>query len=148
MAGKCRDCKELPAPGRKRCAEHLRYRREYMKAHYAERKDYFAQRYLNSKEQVCQKALSYRVKLRLEVIAAYGGKCACCGTEIFEFLCIDHVDENGAEHRRLIGTRAGTNFYRWLKKNNFPPGFQVLCWNCNSAKHICGICPHELGEQI
>ena len=32
--------------------------------------------------------------------------------------------------------------YDWLKKNNFPPGFQVLCGSCNFAKGKYGSCPH------
>ncbi len=32
----------------------------------------------------------------------------------------------------------------WLKANNFPPGFQTLCHNCNIGKHRNkGICPHK-----
>ena len=38
----------------------------------------------------------------------------------------------------------GTKFYRWLKRNNFPEGFQVLCFNCNCGKEINkGVCPHK-----
>jgi len=33
--------------------------------------------------------------------------------------------------------------YSWLKKNNFPKGFQVLCMNCNFAKGKLGKCPHQ-----
>ena len=34
--------------------------------------------------------------------------------------------------------------YEWIKRNNYPDGFQVLCWNCNSGKGANGgICPHE-----
>ena len=32
---------------------------------------------------------------------------------------------------------------QWIKKNNFPKGFQILCHNCNVAKGIYGECPHE-----
>ena len=34
--------------------------------------------------------------------------------------------------------------YIWLKNNNFPEGFQVLCFNCNCGKaRNKGICPHS-----
>ena len=37
-----------------------------------------------------------------------------------------------------------SKFYLWLKRNNFPPGYQVLCWNCNCGRSINnGICPHK-----
>jgi hypothetical protein len=78
---------------------------------------------------------------RAEVLAAYGGACACCGETIPEFLAVDHIHEDGSEHRKAIG---GTGrLYEWLKKNNFPKDrFQLLCWNCNRGKSICGQCPH------
>lgn len=79
-------------------------------------------------------------RLRLEVLAAYGGSCACCGEATYEWLTIDHVAGNGADHRREIGRSA---IYRWLKKQGYPPGFQVLCWNCNCARGFYGRCPHE-----
>ena len=83
---------------------------------------------------------AYRKKERLGALAAYGGKCACCGEEDYRFLCIDHINNDGAEHRKKI---KGTIF-SWLRKNNYPEGFQVLCWNCNMGKyHNGGICPHK-----
>jgi len=30
----------------------------------------------------------------------------------------------------------------WLRKYNYPKGFQVLCHNCNMAKRF-GVCPHK-----
>jgi hypothetical protein len=74
---------------------------------------------------------------------AYGGACACCGEREPAFLTIDHLDGGGCEHRRELKTK---NIYRWLVRNKFPAGFQVLCWNCNLAKHHCGVCPHQLSK--
>lgn len=62
--------------------------------------------------------------------------------KVWLFLTIDHIDNRGAEHRRTIGT-GGDALVRWLKKNNFPPGFQILCWNCQWGKRIVGTCPHQ-----
>lgn len=62
---------------------------------------------------------------------------------MFEFLTIDHIDGNGAEHRRTL-KRGGITFYRWLINNGFPSGFQTLCYNCNCAKGQYGTCPHQL----
>lgn len=36
--------------------------------------------------------------------------------------------------------------YKWLVANDFPPGFQVLCANCNMAKDRPGGCPHQWKE--
>lgn len=80
-------------------------------------------------------------KRRMDVIAHYGGKCDCCGESQIEFLCIDHTDGNGREDR--MKHRASTNFYDWLIKNDFPPGYRVLCYNCNSALGAYGYCPHK-----
>lgn len=81
-----------------------------------------------------------RLALRKRVFSHYGTACACCGESTDEFLCIDHINGGGSAHRRSIGK---SNIYRWLEVNNFPEGFQILCWNCNSAKGLYGICPHQ-----
>ena len=83
-------------------------------------------------------------KLRAEVLAAYGGKCQCpgCSQTHPDFLHVDHVGNDGAKHRRELssGKRySGHRFYTWLRKHGFPKkGFQLLCANCNTAKHRCG----------
>lgn len=83
-----------------------------------------------------------RFQIFLEVIDAYGGaKCVCCGENNIKFLTIDHVDGGGNEHRRQIGS---PNIYGWLRRNNYPKGFQVLCYNCNCGRaRNGGICPHK-----
>lgn len=78
------------------------------------------------------------------VIQHYGGnppKCSCCFTSIREFLTIEHKNGGGTAHRKNIG--AG-NLPYFLVKNNFPDGYDVLCYNCNCAKAISKICPHKL----
>jgi hypothetical protein len=72
-------------------------------------------------------------KLKLEVTTVYGGgesKCVLCGEHRLACLSIDHPKGNGAEERRDLKCLSGTHFYRWLKKNNFPPGYRTLCMNC------------------
>lgn len=68
-------------------------------------------------------------------------KCACCGCAKYDSLTFDHINNDGAEHRRNTVIRyIGT----WLVKNNFPSGFQILCYNCNMGKFLNGgICPHN-----
>lgn len=76
-------------------------------------------------------------------MAAYGGAfCWCCGETRDEFLTFDHMHNNGAAHRREIGT-ATQSLMIWLRRNNYPNGFRVLCMNCNFAIGIKGYCPHE-----
>lgn len=77
--------------------------------------------------------------LRVLVVNHYGGICNCCKESNLNRLTMDHINNDGAEHRREIGA---SNFYRWLKNNNFPEGFQVLCWNCNFCKYLEVECNH------
>lgn len=71
----------------------------------------------------------------------YGGyTCKCCGETEKAFLTIDHINGGGSKHRKEVGQ---SNIYRWLKQNNYPEGFQVLCMNCQWGKKNCGICPHQ-----
>jgi len=70
-------------------------------------------------------------KQRLETIAHYGGKCIYCGDTNTNHLTIDHIYGGGNQHRKMLHTQ---NLFPWLKKHNYPEGFQVLCWNHNAEK--------------
>lgn len=88
----------------------------------------------------------YLLETKMLVLIHYGGnppKCACCGETIIQFLTIDHPNGGGCKQRKELGLRSGQNFYRWLIKNNYPEGYQVLCWNCNCGKDKSGLCPHK-----
>lgn len=89
---------------------------------------------------------------RAAALDAYGRACACCGENIEVFLTIDHTAGDGSAHRQEItngrGRAAGSRpLYRWLRKHGYPSGFQVLCFNCNYAKHQLGTCPHQTSEE-
>lgn len=98
-----------------------------------------------------EKQYEYRKKIKDQVYNAYGGyKCNCCGETTEFFLTLDHINNDGAEHRKMINgnpkKRGGNNcsMYRWIIKNNYPPILQVLCFNCNCGKKINGgVCPHK-----
>jgi GrpB-like predicted nucleotidyltransferase (UPF0157 family) len=83
---------------------------------------------------------------KIAAFAAYGGpKCVCCGEEGVSFLTLDHVNDDGYNHRKVVGS--GSAFYRWLKRNHYPqdPPLQVLCANCNQSKQVNGgVCEHKL----
>jgi len=87
------------------------------------------------------RAKRYRDKLRKEAIRKYGGKCICCGEKNIEFLTIDHKGGNGSKERKKISTIK--NIIHYLKKHNYPPQFQLLCFNCNWASRLGKICPHK-----
>lgn len=88
-------------------------------------------------------------EIKTEVFNAYGGfMCACCGETEVAFLTIDHVNNDGAEHRRQLKEESGSShLYKWLRRNGYPAGFSVLCMNCNWGRYINGgICPHMSGN--
>lgn len=87
----------------------------------------------------------YARKMWVEALDHYGGRqCTCCGETEICFLTIDHIQRDGAEHRRQTGGKSGKNLAHWLKKNNWPDGFQILCFNCNCGRERNdGICPHK-----
>ena len=85
--------------------------------------------------------------LKIEVLGHYSKgkpKCACCRESHLEFLCMDHINNDGNKHRKEIGL---ISIVRWLKTNGYPEGFQVLCFNCNWAKARGG-CPHKLDKVL
>jgi hypothetical protein len=85
-----------------------------------------------------------RLKAKIKAFDAYGGrKCSWCGEDDLIILTIDHINNDGASHRKKLGKQnnighrnngGGTRTYNWLNKNGYPPGYQVLCFNCNFAK--------------
>jgi hypothetical protein len=94
---------------------------------------------VNTKCQQCiDKTKDLRESRKQAVFDYYGRVCNCCGEDFELFLQIDHVNNDGYEHRKEIGP----DIYRWLVANGFPDeGFQVLCANCNFAKKYTGHCP-------
>ena len=75
----------------------------------------------------------YRNQFKARVLTHYGnGKLACviCGESRLACLSIDHINNNGYQHRKEIRAEGGGNrFYEWLEKNNYPAGYQTLCMN-------------------
>lgn len=101
-----------------------KWNKEWRETHNEEHKKYYRE---------------YFRKLRLGVIEHYGGKCNCCKETNPIFLTIDHINGGGRKHTREIKIK---RLDVWLKRNNYPRGFQILCYNCNNAKHLNGFCPH------
>lgn len=79
---------------------------------------------------------AYRAKLRNEMLRAYGALCACCRTNILDFLTLQ-VDggppRENAQHQLVALKRAG-----WPRT-----AARLKCWNCLLAEHRrSGECPH------
>jgi predicted nucleic acid-binding Zn ribbon protein len=88
--------------------------------------------------------------IRVEVFAYYGNghiACVCCGEDEMKFLTIDHINGGGSEERKALNRTGGLAFYYWLITQNFPIGYQTLCFNCNSAKGLYGECPHQIKQR-
>lgn len=72
------------------------------------------------------------IKLKKEIVSAYGGCCVLCKEKEWKFLSIDHINGGGCKHIKEVG-----DFYYWLKRNNFPKdGFRLLCFNCNNIVYL------------
>jgi hypothetical protein len=86
-----------------------------------------------------------RACLKLEVLSHYSGstipRCANpFGIHKKYFvdlrcLTLDHIDGKGSYQKRKAGITGG-GLARWLKSNNYPAGFQILCMNCQIIKKI------------
>ena len=101
----------------------------------------FKQYYQEKKEYIKERQRQYRRRCKEETVLEYGGRCSCCGERKIEFLTIEHINQDGAKHRREIG--GSCRMHQWLKKNNYPDGYTILCFNCNAASFYYGKCPHK-----
>lgn len=71
----------------------------------------------------------YERKIREAALRHYSPDLTCsdCGEDNTHFLTIDHKSGGGTQHRKAMGC----SIFKWLKRNNYPDGFRVLCFNCN-----------------
>jgi hypothetical protein len=119
-----------------------------------ENKAKFKKKYQGNKSEILAKSKVVREDLKKEVFSEYSKRhsksktpcCRCCGENFdIDFLSVDHID--GRTHLAKDEKHLRANLLNvWLKKNNFPDGFQILCHNCNFAKGMKknnNKCPHE-----
>jgi hypothetical protein len=97
------------------------------------------------KESGRRRQLQNERKMRCYI--AYSGdpphcQCPGCDEYRFEFLSLDHINEDGSSQRDELGLNSSWDFYKWVEENNYPEGLQVLCYNCNLSKGFNGYCPH------
>ena len=110
--GQCGQCgKNKPADGRKRCLRCIDHSRGAIRR--------------------------YNLRRKLEMVEAYGGECVWCAENNPNALNIDHINEDGAAHRRAIRREGGSSFICWLKKNNWPrDNLRLLCYTCNCGRSL------------
>jgi len=116
----------------------LAYRQGHKEQILRQHKEY----YKKNKVKIIRNARLHQRKIRLEVLTHYGGdppKCAHCGIKDIRVLTIDHIKgfKNSLDYEpkeKSQDRKTGNDLYNWLIKNDFPEGYQVLCWNCNYLK--------------
>jgi hypothetical protein len=90
-----------------------------------------------SKSKSACRAREYRARQKQTTFGKYGGSvCVLCGETDIDVLSLDHINGKGNKHRaslRKAGYR-GNALYCWIQKNNYPPGFRILCLNCNCSR--------------
>ena len=124
----------------------LRSKKEYYKNNFDVISRKAKRRYKDNPEIAIRRAIEYREKtdhvVKAEILIHYSDsnkpRCKCCHEKIIEFLTIEHPNGRNEKIRRT-----GNKLYRWLKKEKFPKGIEVLCWNCNCSKGFYGICSHK-----
>ena len=83
----------------------------------------------------------YESKIKLEILTHYGpcGIVRCnwigCFINDIDMLSLDHVNNDGGEHRKALsgGVHA---IYRDVRRKQYPPGYQTLCFNHQLKKQI------------
>jgi hypothetical protein len=86
-------------------------------------------------------AKKWREDLKQELLTAYGRRCACCGETEIRFLTLEHINRDGAAHRKAKGTYV----YPDVRRQGFPKDkYCLLCFNCNHATKTGADCPHKI----
>lgn len=154
--GMCVRCKDKAIDGKAHCQRCKDTQGEYIKSRLADGLCIKCNTPAMPGNQRCEQCAmanrkrrrAFDARVKKEVFERYGGfSCVCCGITEEVFLNIDHVKGGGSEHRKQPFCLKGRHFYRWLRKQDFPKGFQVLCFNCNFAKWKLGKCPHQIAKR-
>ena len=86
-----------------------------------------------------QRALALRKQLKKELFTHYSKgtpRCAHCGITELDVLVLDHINGDAWKERAEFKIPHNTGIYSWLRRNNYPEGYQILCSNCNLRKKI------------
>lgn len=91
--------------------------------------------YADNQHKCRKNEATYRLNLRLEMVAAYGGQCCKCGESDFVVLVLDHIEDDARTDRKENNHNGGWRMYSRLRKLGWPQGrYQLLCHNCNFRK--------------
>ena len=103
---------------------------------------------LSCKEEHNEDKRNRTKRIREEVTAHYGGRCACphCPETNPAFLTLDHLTKEGRERDKKA---KGSVLWAKVKKMGFPNDVCLHCWNCNCARAFNkGICPHVEMDKV
>lgn len=135
--------RKLIKPRDEKHAEQLKKQRGYREVARENRRKLNRDWIANNRERYNASKYIYRERTKAEIIKHYSNGdmcCAFCGFNNIDGLCLDHINNNGAEHRKSAGiagrNSAGTNTYEAVKRDGLPDGLQVLCANCNLIKEM------------
>ena len=70
------------------------------------------------------------IRTRKRFLEMYGDSCKICGEKEFQFLTLDHVNND-----MIRGNNYLCEYYKAIREYR-PDMFQVLCYNCNCRKMI------------
>jgi hypothetical protein len=113
------------------------YRKEYNKRDY--RKQQTLGYRIKNRDKIRLQSREHNRRIKYEVLSYYSVEdipiCEGClkkgnRTTDLNLLTIDHIYGDGAKHCKEIGG-GGRVLYAWLKHNNYPEGYRVLCFGCN-----------------
>lgn len=109
---------------------------QWQKENPEKKKESAKKTYQKHKEKMLMGCRDRRITLKLELLNHYSQnklECNVCGFNDIDCLALDHINGGGSLDRKK---EPSSYFYRRLKREGFPEGFQVLCNNCNWKKHI------------
>jgi hypothetical protein len=149
VAGFCHDCGELTEPGKSRCARHSEQTAGALKRRRNKRRECgLCERCDNPADPGKARCARHRKQrsegikaIKLEVLSRYGkgGRAVCCwpGCTVSDpdMLTLDHVNDDGAKHRRETGLM-GKTLYARLKRQGWPLGYQTLCGGHQWKKEV------------
>lgn len=95
-----------------------------------------------NKDECCRRDRLSGLIIKIETFLHYSNnelKCNKCEERRLAALTIDHINGDGRKHRKSLKLSGGKKFYRWLRKQNYPSDYQVLCSNCNWKKYQSNI---------
>lgn len=140
------------------CLEHPEKRKEYQERYHARHpnasRESAARYRLRHPQKVRDTNRVWRLKnpnnqgrrmlaLKMEMFAAYGSSCSCCGEWRQEFLSLEHLNRDGKAHRKRVGN--GHHIWYDLKRLGWPKeGYTILCLNCNLSEKYGKPCPHKI----